>query len=134
MRADAPSVAIDETITEGLAEGAHVVFSLSGGKDSSAAAFAVDAYLDTIGHPRERRHAIHADLGIIEWLSTPEYGRNVRRDAGCRSGRRQAQGRRADRAMRAALGQFAQTVREPRNVPTGLSILFSAASFLHGRN
>ena len=33
MRADAPSVAIDETITEGLAEGAHVVFSLSGGKD-----------------------------------------------------------------------------------------------------
>ena len=70
MRADAPSVAIDETITEGLAKGAHVVFSLSGGKDSSAAAFAVDAYLDTIGHPRERRHAIHADLGMIEWLST----------------------------------------------------------------
>ena len=32
-----------------------------------------DAYLDRIGHPRDRRHAIHADLGMIEWPSTSGF-------------------------------------------------------------
>ncbi|BBB14332.1 phosphoadenosine phosphosulfate reductase domain-containing protein [Sphingopyxis sp. FD7] len=66
-----PPIALDPEVTSALRQGAHVIFSLSGGKDSSAAAFAVNAHLDMIGHPRDRRHAIHADLGIIEWLSTP---------------------------------------------------------------
>lgn len=47
------------------------MFNLSGGKDSGAATFATSAWLDAIGHPRERRHAIHADLGRAEWTSTP---------------------------------------------------------------
>lgn len=66
------AVAIDGVVERALTEGARVVFSLSGGKDSSAAAFAVAEFLDQIGHPPDRRHAIHADLGLIEWRSTPE--------------------------------------------------------------
>lgn len=49
------------------------MFSLSGGKDSSAAAFAVSEYLDAIGHQAGLRHSIHADLGTIEWRSTPSF-------------------------------------------------------------
>ena len=71
MSSSEPRIALDPEVMTALRQGAHVVFSLSGGKDSSAAAFAVNAHLDMIGHPRDRRHAIHADLGIIEWLSTP---------------------------------------------------------------
>ena len=67
-----PAIAHDNSVGDALANGAHVVFSLSGGKDSSAAAFAVNAHLDSIGHPKDRRHSIHADLGMIEWRSTPK--------------------------------------------------------------
>jgi len=72
-----PALARAETIDQALQNDAHVVFSLSGGKDSSAAAFATMAYLDAIGHPRDRRHAIHADLGPIEWPSTPPFVEQV---------------------------------------------------------
>ena len=71
MSTGSAKIAIDHQIENALAKDAHVVFSLSGGKDSSAAAFAVNHHLDRIGHPRHRRHAIHADLGLIEWPSTP---------------------------------------------------------------
>jgi hypothetical protein len=54
-----------------IAQNPIVVFSISGGKDSAAAAFAANAYLDTLGHDRSRRAVIHADLGRIEWRSTP---------------------------------------------------------------
>ena len=73
MNSQGMAVASDDTIASALRSGAHVVYSLSGGKDSSAAAFAVEAHLDRIGHPRDRRHAIHADLGLIEWPSTPGF-------------------------------------------------------------
>lgn len=63
-------LAIDETITAALDASTIVAFSMSGGKDSSAAAIATNRYLDTIGHPRANRIAIHADLGAIEWPQT----------------------------------------------------------------
>jgi 3'-phosphoadenosine 5'-phosphosulfate sulfotransferase (PAPS reductase)/FAD synthetase len=50
-----------------LKAGAPVSFSVSGGKDGSAAALLVNRYLDSIGHPKARRQLIHADLGSIEW-------------------------------------------------------------------
>lgn len=73
MTTQVNDIAIDDAVASALSDGTHVVYSLSGGKDSSAAAFVVDAYLDRIGHPRDRRHAIHADLGMIEWPSTSGF-------------------------------------------------------------
>ena len=64
-------LARDPRIDAAIAGGAHVVFSISGGKDSSAALVAVAAELDRIGYPRERRLAVHADLGRVEWAATP---------------------------------------------------------------
>jgi 3'-phosphoadenosine 5'-phosphosulfate sulfotransferase (PAPS reductase)/FAD synthetase len=66
-----PEIALDRDVREAAAEGAAVAFNLSGGKDSTAISFAAVAWLDVIGHPRERRIAIHADLGRAEWRSTP---------------------------------------------------------------
>ncbi len=43
-------LAISPEITEQLAANAAVAFGTSGGKDSSAQAFAASAYLDEIGH------------------------------------------------------------------------------------
>lgn len=65
-------IALDPRVKLAAARGAWVVFNLSGGKDSTAAAKAASEWLDRIGHPRARRIAIHADLGLIEWRSTPE--------------------------------------------------------------
>jgi 3'-phosphoadenosine 5'-phosphosulfate sulfotransferase (PAPS reductase)/FAD synthetase len=66
------AIAIDNRITAALGDRtAIVVYNLSGGKDSCAAAKATSIYLDMIGHPRELRFAIHADLGRAEWQSTP---------------------------------------------------------------
>lgn len=47
------------------------VFNMSAGKDSTAAAKAGNDFLDMLGHPRELRIAVHADLGRAEWRSTP---------------------------------------------------------------
>ena len=65
-----PPIAEDPIIAAALRDGAQIVFNLSGGKDSGAATLATTHWLDRIGHPRERRIAIHADLGRIEWAST----------------------------------------------------------------
>lgn len=64
------SVAVDPVIEAMLRQGAHVVYNVSGGKDSGAAMLAVSNYLDEIDHPRDRRMAIHADLGRAEWRET----------------------------------------------------------------
>jgi 3'-phosphoadenosine 5'-phosphosulfate sulfotransferase (PAPS reductase)/FAD synthetase len=63
--------AIDSRIRDAIARGAVVAMSLSGGKDSTAAAFMANAVLDAAGHPRSRRIAVHADLGRAEWRETP---------------------------------------------------------------
>jgi 3'-phosphoadenosine 5'-phosphosulfate sulfotransferase (PAPS reductase)/FAD synthetase len=49
-----------------LHEGAPVCIGVSGGKDSCAAAFATNDYLDSVGH-RGPRVLVHSDLGRIEW-------------------------------------------------------------------
>lgn len=64
-------LAIDDNVRAAIATGAPVAYSLSGGKDSVSIAHATDRMLDRLGHPRDRRIAIHADLGRIEWQSTP---------------------------------------------------------------
>ncbi len=66
-----PAIALPPAMLEAIAAGAWVVFNLSGGKDSSAAMFTVNPLLDALGHPRERRLALHADLGRAEWDETP---------------------------------------------------------------
>lgn len=58
-------------IEHAVRNGARVVFNLSGGKDCGAVSAMTNAYLDEIEHPRNRRLAIHADLGRAEWQSTP---------------------------------------------------------------
>ncbi|WP_086740428.1 phosphoadenosine phosphosulfate reductase family protein [Erythrobacter colymbi] len=68
----APPIALPTAIKAALRQGAWVVFNLSGGKDSSAALFAAMPMLDALGHPRDRRIAIHADLGRAEWDSTAQ--------------------------------------------------------------
>ncbi|MFZ3481688.1 phosphoadenosine phosphosulfate reductase family protein [Sphingomonas sp. 3-13AW] len=60
-----------------LKAGAWAVWSVSGGKDSSAAMAATIPMLDAIGHPRERRLALHADLGRAEWRSTHAHAQRV---------------------------------------------------------
>ena len=66
-----PSLALPAEIRAAIKAGAWIVFNVSGGKDSSAAMFAVSIVLDQLGHPRNRRLVIHADLGRAEWDSTP---------------------------------------------------------------
>lgn len=71
MPGNQPAAATDATIAAAVARGAVVAMSLSGGKDSTAAAFMANAALDAAGHPRSRRIAVHADLGRAEWVQTP---------------------------------------------------------------
>lgn len=51
--------------------GAVFAYSLSGGKDSMAAAYEASRLLDAWGHDPALRVAIHADLGRAEWRETP---------------------------------------------------------------
>jgi 3'-phosphoadenosine 5'-phosphosulfate sulfotransferase (PAPS reductase)/FAD synthetase len=67
-----PDVTIDGLVLDAAQGSAWFAFNLSGGKDSTACAHAANALLDSLGHPRARRIAIHADLGRAEWRSTPE--------------------------------------------------------------
>ena len=68
---DDPLPAIDDRVIAAARRGAWFAFNLSGGKDSTASAHAGLALLNALGHPRDRRIAIHADLGRAEWRSTP---------------------------------------------------------------
>lgn len=54
------------TVFSLLEEQTPVAIGVSGGKDSSATALAVDSYLNEIGH-RGPRLLIHSDLGRVEW-------------------------------------------------------------------
>lgn len=59
-------IATDPLVDSAIADGAWVIFNLSGGKDCGAVSSRTNRYLDDVGHPRERRFAIHADLGRAE--------------------------------------------------------------------
>jgi 3'-phosphoadenosine 5'-phosphosulfate sulfotransferase (PAPS reductase)/FAD synthetase len=63
--------AVDAAVLDAARAGAQFVFNLSGGKDSTATSFAAIRLLDRLGHPCDRRLAVHADLGRAEWRSTP---------------------------------------------------------------
>ena len=64
------NLALTPAVEAALRDGAWVSYSVSGGKDSSAAIIAAEAALDAIGHPRDKRLMMHADLGRIEWAET----------------------------------------------------------------
>lgn len=64
------TLAIDDRVRAAIAAGVPVAYSLSGGKDSVSISHAADRLLDQLGHPRDRRVAIHSDLGRIEWKTT----------------------------------------------------------------
>ena len=57
--------------------GAWFSYSVSGGKDGNIAAVAADAWLDSIGHPRQKRLVVHSDLGLIEWPDSLKMCREV---------------------------------------------------------
>lgn len=59
-------VALSPEVSELIASNCAVAFSVSGGKDGTAAAIAGVAYLDSVGHTGPRI-LIHADLGRVEW-------------------------------------------------------------------
>ncbi len=67
-----PVPAVDATILDAARRNAWFAFNLSGGKDSTMAAHAAIMLLDRLGHPADRRIAVHADLGRAEWDSTPD--------------------------------------------------------------
>lgn len=60
------SVARDPSIDAALAGNVPVYVGVSGGKDSQALAYRVQAHLDDIGHVGPRA-LIHSDLGRVEW-------------------------------------------------------------------
>lgn len=60
------AVARDPAVDAALAGHAPVFVGVSGGKDSQALAYRVQAHLDDIGHAGPRA-LIHSDLGRIEW-------------------------------------------------------------------
>lgn len=66
------SIAITPEIFALLAANAPVAIGVSGGKDSSAVAFATVDYLDSIGHTGPRI-LIHSDLGVTEWEQSREW-------------------------------------------------------------
>ena len=59
MIAPPPPLAFAPDVLAAIEDGADIVFSLSGGKDSSAAALAVTEFLDSVGHPAEKLSLIH---------------------------------------------------------------------------
>jgi 3'-phosphoadenosine 5'-phosphosulfate sulfotransferase (PAPS reductase)/FAD synthetase len=60
------TVATDPQVNALLFQNAPVAIGVSGGKDSTIAAFETAEYLNSIGHEGERI-LIHSDLGRVEW-------------------------------------------------------------------
>ncbi|MCP1674348.1 3'-phosphoadenosine 5'-phosphosulfate sulfotransferase (PAPS reductase)/FAD synthetase [Natronocella acetinitrilica] len=63
------AVARDAAVDRALGANAPCAVSVSGGKDSFAAAIATHAHLEAIGHTGPRL-LIHADLGTVEWADS----------------------------------------------------------------
>lgn len=73
------SVALTDEISALIAANAPVAIGVSGGKDSSAVAFATIKHLDAVGHTGPRV-LVHADLGVTEWVdSLPQCQRLAER-------------------------------------------------------
>lgn len=63
------SVATTAEVDALIASGAPVAIGVSGGKDSSAVAFATVEHLNRVGHTGPRL-LVHADLGATEWADS----------------------------------------------------------------
>lgn len=59
-----------------VAADAPVAIGVSGGKDSSAVAFATIEHLDAVGH-RGPRVLVHSDLGVTEWAESLPWCRRL---------------------------------------------------------
>lgn len=70
-------IALTPEIENLARRGAWFAYSVSGGKDSGASMHVADRWLDSVGHPRDRRIALHADLGRAEWPDTLDTVRAV---------------------------------------------------------
>jgi 3'-phosphoadenosine 5'-phosphosulfate sulfotransferase (PAPS reductase)/FAD synthetase len=62
-----PSLNIPDEVALLLLNNSPCAIGVSGGKDSSALAIALNHHLDLIGHPRQNRVLVHSNLGSIEW-------------------------------------------------------------------
>jgi len=60
-------------VRELVEAGAVVAYGIGGGKDSFTLVAETDKWLDDIGHPRQLRVCVHADLGIVEWPQSMEW-------------------------------------------------------------
>jgi len=67
-----PPIATTPEVDALLEANAPVAMGISGGKDSTAAAFATIAHLDRIGHTGPRI-LIHSNLGVTEWPQSHEW-------------------------------------------------------------
>ena len=67
-----PPIAVTHEINTMLLANSPVAIGVSGGKDSSAVAFATVEYLDRINHCGPRM-LIHSDLGVTEWQESLEW-------------------------------------------------------------
>ncbi len=74
-------VATTAEISTLLAADAPVAIGVSGGKDSSAVAFATVRHLDEIGH-KGPRLLIHSDLGVTEWSESLPWCQKLARRLG----------------------------------------------------
>lgn len=72
FRRIAPPVSTTPEIDALVASAAPVAIGVSGGKDSTAAAFATIEHLDRVGHAGPRV-LIHSDLGVTEWPQSLEW-------------------------------------------------------------
>jgi 3'-phosphoadenosine 5'-phosphosulfate sulfotransferase (PAPS reductase)/FAD synthetase len=61
-----PPIEVSPDVLASLAANAVVAISVSGGKDSDAAAIATHRYLESIGY-KGPRILVHAELGMVEW-------------------------------------------------------------------
>lgn len=66
FRRTAPPIETTAEVDRLIVEAAPVAIGVSGGKDSSAVAFASVAHLNAVGH-RGPRILVHSDLGVTEW-------------------------------------------------------------------
>jgi 3'-phosphoadenosine 5'-phosphosulfate sulfotransferase (PAPS reductase)/FAD synthetase len=76
LRRGYPPVASTDVVDAMLRAGSPVAIGVSGGKDSTAAAFATLAYLEAFGHHGPRM-LIHSDLGVTEWPESIEWCRKL---------------------------------------------------------
>lgn len=72
---------IPDTVQDAMAAGAHLVISVSGGKDSDAMTWVLRDWHRAEGFTGDIC-LIHADLGRMEWMETPAYVESLTRRTG----------------------------------------------------